>query len=35
MFIHVNKKQVLQYKFVNFKICQYNNNNTKLLTNNT
>ena len=35
MFIFVNKNLVLQYKFKNIKIVQYDLNNTKLLTINT
>ena len=35
MFIFVNKNLVLQYKFKNIKIVQYDLNNTKLLTTNT
>ena len=35
MFIFVNKNLVLQYKFKNVKIFQYDLNNTKLLTFNT
>ena len=35
MFIFVNKNHVLQYKFKNIKIVQYDLNNTKLLTINT
>ena len=35
MFIFVNKNLVLQYKFKNIKIVQYDLNNTKLLTFNT
>ena len=35
MFIFVNKNLVLQHKFKNIKIVQYDLNNTKLLTINT
>ena len=35
MFNNVNKSLVLQQKFINFKIIQYNFNNKKLLTVNT
>ena len=35
MFIDVDKRPVLQHKFVNFKKYQYRYNNTKFLTINT